>query len=99
MDGSFIMPSDVDDNDNNNKHESPCKEEKDEIQILSSTVVTAQGGVLHRVQHASTSTHTNMIFAIFLPSIYAIGANQGPFPVICTYLLGVLAVFMEVVVA
>lgn len=40
------------------------------IETLSSTVVTRQGGVLHRIRHASTSTATDMIFAIFLPSTH-----------------------------
>ena len=55
------------------------------LEILSTTTVTARGGVLHRVQHASTSTKTNMIFAIFLPSSYLIGAGKGPIPAICTW--------------
>jgi hypothetical protein len=71
------------DNDTKQKNEAPS--EQQDVKILSSTVVTAQGGVLHRVQHTSTSTQTDMIFAIFLPSIHAIGANQGAFPAICTY--------------
>src|SRR3569623_1302839 len=52
-----------------------------DIQILSTTSVTPQGGVMHRVQHHSTSTHTDMIFAIFLPSSYAQRSGQ-PFPVL-----------------
>lgn len=52
-------------------------------EILSTTTVTAAGGLLHRVQHASTSTGTNMIFAIFLPASYTIGTSQGPLPAIC----------------
>ena len=40
------------------------------IEILSTTTVSRGGGVMHRVKHASTSTKTDMIFAIFLPSAY-----------------------------
>lgn len=54
-------------------------------QILSTTTVTARGGLLHRVKHASTSTQTDMVFAIFLPSSYMIGANKAPLPAICRY--------------
>lgn len=54
------------------------------IEVLSTTTVTARGGVLHRVKHASTSTQTDMIFAIFLPASYVIGATkQGSMPAIC----------------
>jgi S-(hydroxymethyl)glutathione dehydrogenase / alcohol dehydrogenase len=41
------------------------------VKILSTTAVNPQGGVLHRVQHRSSSTGTDMVFAIFLPSSYA----------------------------
>lgn len=41
-------------------------------EIISSTVVTAKGGVLHRVKHASTATKCDMIFAIFLPSTHKV---------------------------
>jgi S-(hydroxymethyl)glutathione dehydrogenase / alcohol dehydrogenase len=54
------------------------------IKILSTTAVTPQGGVLHRVQHRSTSTNTDMVFAIFLPSPYATRSQSqsqsSPFP-------------------
>jgi S-(hydroxymethyl)glutathione dehydrogenase/alcohol dehydrogenase len=42
------------------------------LEFLSSRAVTTAGGMLHRVKHASASTHTDMIFSIFLPSSYAI---------------------------
>jgi S-formylglutathione hydrolase len=38
-----------------------------EVQILSTTVVTKQGGILLRCQHASTCCNAEMIFSIFLP--------------------------------
>lgn len=40
------------------------------IKILSSTVVTKHGGRLLRCEHASASTHCDMVFAIFLPHTY-----------------------------
>jgi S-formylglutathione hydrolase len=40
------------------------------LEILSTTTVTAKGGVLHRVKHDSSATKTEMIFAIFLPSSF-----------------------------
>lgn len=46
------------------------------VRILSQCAVTPAGGVLYRCQHASTSTGTDMIFAIFLPSVYLI--QGGP---------------------
>jgi S-formylglutathione hydrolase len=45
-----------------------------EIEILSTATVTPKGGVLHRCKHKSTSTKTDMIFAIFLPSVYSAAA-------------------------
>jgi len=48
------------------------------MEIISTTTVTPKGGVLHRVKHASTSTQTDMIFAIFLPSIYKISGPPLP---------------------
>jgi hypothetical protein len=45
-----------------------------EIEILSTATVTPKGGVLHRCKHKSTSTKTDMIFAIFLPSVYPAAA-------------------------
>ena len=50
-----------------------------ELEMLSTTVVSRGGGVLHRIKHASTSTKTDMIFAIFLPSTYKKGAD-APLP-------------------
>ena len=50
------------------------------IEILSSTPVTKNGGMLYRCKHTSSSTKTDMTFAIFLPSIYAIGASNAPLP-------------------
>ena len=47
-----------------------------EIEILSSTVVTAKGGVLHRVKHSSKATKTDMEFAIFLPSVYKLNGGK-----------------------
>ncbi|KAL7564638.1 hypothetical protein ACA910_009326 [Epithemia clementina (nom. ined.)] len=52
------------------------------VKILSTRTVTPQGGILHRVQHASTSTQTEMIFSIFLPQVYSVGTNQGPTPAV-----------------
>jgi S-(hydroxymethyl)glutathione dehydrogenase/alcohol dehydrogenase len=42
------------------------------LEFLSSRAVTTAGGMLHRVKHASTSTQTDMIFSIFLPSSYVV---------------------------
>ena len=53
------------------------------MKILSTQTVTPQGGILHRVQHASTSTQTDMIFGIFLPHVYQVGITTGPTPAIC----------------
>ncbi len=44
------------------------------IEILSTATVTPKGGLLHRCKHKSTSTKTDMIFAIFLPSVYSVAA-------------------------
>jgi len=55
------------------------------MEILSTTTVTARGGVLHRVKHASTSINTPMIFAIFLPSSYSIWIGKGTMPAICEW--------------
>lgn len=53
------------------------------IEVLSTTAVTPKGGVLHRVKHLSTSTKTEMIFAIFLPNSYKItGKQSSPLPAI-----------------
>jgi S-formylglutathione hydrolase len=49
-----------------------------EIEILSTATVTPKGGVLHRCKHKSTSTKTDMIFAIFLPSVYSADAANFP---------------------
>lgn len=53
------------------------------VHVLSTITVTADGGRLLRVKHQSASTKTEMVFAIFLPSIYFIGANKAPRPAIC----------------
>jgi len=42
------------------------------VEIIATIAVTPRGGVVHRVKHASTSTGTDMVFAIFLPSIYGV---------------------------
>eukprot|EP00522_Entomoneis_paludosa_P003092 CAMPEP_0172474116 /NCGR_PEP_ID=MMETSP1065-20121228/69196_1 /TAXON_ID=265537 /ORGANISM="Amphiprora paludosa, Strain CCMP125" /LENGTH=687 /DNA_ID=CAMNT_0013232295 /DNA_START=100 /DNA_END=2163 /DNA_ORIENTATION=- len=52
------------------------------MSIVSTRTVTKMGGVLHRIKHSSTATQTDMIFSIFLPSVYAVGANKGPLPAI-----------------
>jgi S-(hydroxymethyl)glutathione dehydrogenase/alcohol dehydrogenase len=58
------------------------------VKILSTTAVTPEGGVLHRVQHRSTSTGTDMTFAIFLPSSHArtggtsSSSMERPYPVL-----------------
>jgi S-formylglutathione hydrolase FrmB len=49
-----------------------------EIEILSTTSVTSKGGLLHRVKHSSVSTQTDMVFAVFLPAIYAVGQTMTP---------------------
>ena len=54
----------------------------DGIQVLSTTCVTATGGILYRCKHASSSTKTDMVFSIFLPSSYSIGASMSPTPAI-----------------
>jgi len=38
-----------------------------DMKILSTTTVTQKGSKLLRIQHASSSTNTDMIFALFLP--------------------------------
>jgi S-formylglutathione hydrolase len=40
------------------------------MEILSTTSVSAKGGILHRVQHESAATNTPMIVSIFLPFTY-----------------------------
>jgi hypothetical protein len=65
------------------------------VEILSSTKVSRLGGMLHRCKHASTSTHTDMIFAIFLPSIHQQEKDQDAttaaaattIPAICKFVL------------
>lgn len=42
------------------------------LEVLSKTAVSGTGGTLLRVRHASTSTSTDMTFAIFLPSAHAL---------------------------
>lgn len=59
---------------------TPLKMTTPEVEVLSATAVTSRGGMLYRCKHKSTSTKTDMTFAIFLPSIYAIGANKDPMP-------------------
>lgn len=53
-----------------------------EVEVISSTVVTKNGGMLHRCKHSSTSTKTDMTFAIFLPAIHEIGVSKSPLPAI-----------------
>jgi S-(hydroxymethyl)glutathione dehydrogenase / alcohol dehydrogenase len=48
------------------------------IEILSETTVTPSGGVLYRCKHVSTSTKTDMIFAVFLPSVYKVSSINIP---------------------
>jgi S-(hydroxymethyl)glutathione dehydrogenase / alcohol dehydrogenase len=48
------------------------------VQILSQRSVTPAGGILLRCQHASTSTGTDMVFSIFLPSVYYIQGGSIP---------------------
>lgn len=43
--------------------------------VLSSTRVTKLGGMLHRCQHASSSTACDMVFALFLPHTYSADSN------------------------
>jgi len=50
------------------------------IEILSSTSVSKTGGRLLRVKHASSSTKTDMTFAIFLPKVHFIGTSSAPLP-------------------
>ena len=49
-----------------------------DMEILKSRVVTAAGGILHRCEHASSSTGTKMIFSIFLPSFYQVQKCSVP---------------------
>jgi S-(hydroxymethyl)glutathione dehydrogenase / alcohol dehydrogenase len=53
-----------------------------EVEVISSTAVTKNGGMLYRCKHASSSTNTEMTFAIFLPAIYPIGVSKAPLPAI-----------------
>jgi S-(hydroxymethyl)glutathione dehydrogenase / alcohol dehydrogenase len=48
------------------------------VEVISSNVVTKNGGMLYRCKHASSSTNTDMTFAIFLPAIYSIGVSKAP---------------------
>lgn len=48
------------------------------FQIISSTRVTRQGGMLHRCQHAASSTACVMMFAIFLPHCYKDSSATTP---------------------
>jgi len=52
------------------------------VEIFSTTSATPAGGLLHRCKHQSTSTKTDMIFAIFLPSCYQSAEKKDPFPTI-----------------
>jgi S-(hydroxymethyl)glutathione dehydrogenase / alcohol dehydrogenase len=47
------------------------------VEILSKQVVTPTSGVLYRCKHFSVSTQTDMIFAIFLPSIYQVSGGRN----------------------
>lgn len=62
--------------------DTPAPISSSTVKILSTTAVSPQGGLLHRVQHRSTSTGTDMIFAIFLPSCYnrRNPSSNRPFP-------------------
>jgi S-formylglutathione hydrolase len=51
-----------------------------EVKVLSSKAVSPKGGMLYRCKHASTSTKTDMTFAIFLPAVYEIGTSRDPLP-------------------
>ena len=53
------------------------------MKVISTRTVTKLGGILHRVKHASQSTQTEMVFSIFLPSVYAVGSSKTPLPAIC----------------
>ena len=53
------------------------------MNVISTRTVTKLGGLLHRVKHASQSTQTEMVFSIFLPSVYAVGSSKTPLPAIC----------------
>ena len=54
------------------------------VQILSKTRVgCADGGYYYRVKHASTSTGTDMIFGLFLPTAHEYpSTNERPTPVL-----------------
>lgn len=54
------------------------------LEMLSTTVVSRGGGVLHRIKHKSTATKTDMTFAIFLPSTYQ---KDAPKPLPALYWL------------
>lgn len=48
------------------------------VEILSSIRVgCAEGGVLHRCKHASSSTRTDMTFSLFLPSCHKANTSNG----------------------
>jgi len=47
------------------------------VEIISTVTVTKRGGVVHRVKHASSSTGTDMTFAIFLPAVHKIGSTKS----------------------
>ena len=51
------------------------------IEILSKTRVgSVKGGYYHRVKHSSTSTGTDMVFGLYLPSSH--GTTKEPTPVL-----------------
>lgn len=52
------------------------------VETLSRLSVTSKGGTLYRCKHTSESTKTEMVFAIFLPSICKSSSNNRNIPAI-----------------
>ncbi|GKY96922.1 hypothetical protein MPSEU_000651100 [Mayamaea pseudoterrestris] len=47
------------------------------IEVLSTTTVTPNGGILVRCRHQSHATKTKMVFAIFLPRIHQVAGGES----------------------
>jgi len=47
------------------------------LKIVSKTSVMKEGGLYYRFRHSSTSTKTDMIFGLFLPSCHPYVSNSN----------------------
>lgn len=72
----------VQDNDEESpKLAMPLLTKDSKLTLLSSNRVGG-GGYYHRIQHRSESTHTDMIFGLFLPSSYSSGSSSSTTPLL-----------------